>query len=273
MNKKLVLWMIPLALITISFTYHNTTKVSLPCYSENTAFNQGENLTYKVFYNLGFLWIPAGEVNFSVKENMDSYEIRALGKTYKSYESIFKVNDYFYSKVDKNTMLPTNFVRIVEEGNYKLYDSITFQQDKNIAYSYQGKTKNTTSIQTHKYDGCMQDLVSNLYKLRTTDLSGLNKGDKLETKILFDKEIFPVSITFEGKEKKKIKDLGTFKTIRINPQVIVGNVFKKDNKMVIWVSDDSNKVPLLIESPIAVGSVKMVLKEHKGLKYPFSSKV
>lgn len=273
MNRKIFFWLIPLALMTISFTYHTTSVQTLPCNSENTVFNSGEDLTYKVYYNLGFLWIPAGEVNFSVKEKTDSYEISALGKTYSSYESIFKVNDYFYSKMDKSTMLPINFVRIVEEGNYRLYDSIHFQQEKNIAYSYHGKTKNSTSIQAHRYDGCMQDLVSNLYKLRTTDLSNFKKGDKFDTKILFDKEVFPINITMQGREKKEIKGLGMFKTLRINPQVVVGNVFKKDNKMIVWVSDDNNKVPLLIESPIAVGSVKMVLKEFKGLKYPLSSKV
>lgn len=273
MRKKMLIWMIPLALATISFTYKTGNVSNIPCTAVNNTFNHGESLTYKVYYNLGLLWIPAGEVDFSVKENQDNYEIKAIGKTYASYESVFKVNDYFYSKIDKNTMLPSNFVRIVEEGNYRLYDSIHFEQNKNIAYTYQGKTKNSATVQALKYEGCMQDLVSNLYKLRTTDLNNYGKGDKMNLQMMLDKEIFPISILVEGKEQKKIKDLGKFNTVRINPEVVVGNVFKKGNKMTIWVSDDMNKIPLLIESPIAVGSVKMVLKSHKGLKYPLAAKV
>ena len=37
--------------------------------------------------------------------------------------------------------------------------------------------------------------------------------------------------------------------------------------MNIWVSDDKNKVPLLIESPISVGSIKAVLKSYSGLRH------
>jgi hypothetical protein len=43
--------------------------------------------------------------------------------------------------------------------------------------------------------------------------------------------------------------------------------------MTVWVSDDQNRIPLLIESPVSVGSVKMVLQEYKGLKYDFTAKV
>jgi hypothetical protein len=54
--------------------------------------------------------------------------------------------------------------------------------------------------------------------------------------------------------------------------VIAGNVFKDDAKMTVWVSDDQNRIPVLIESPVSVGSVKMVLKEYWGLKYDFKAK-
>ncbi len=273
MNKKMLIWMIPLALATVSFTFKAGKVDNIPCTSENNAFGHGESLTYKVYYNLGLLWIPAGEVDFTIKENQANYEIKAVGKTYSSYESVFKVNDYFYSKIDKTTLLPINFVRIVEEGNYRLYDSIYFDQEKTTAFTYQGKTKNTTTKEAFKYDGCMQDLVSTLYKLRTSDMNHFSKGDKINVQMMLDKEIFPISVLVEGKEQKKIKDLGKFKTVRINPELVVGNVFKKGNKMTIWVSDDMNKVPLLIESPISVGSVKMVLKSHKGLRYPLAAKV
>ena len=47
---------------------------------------------------------------------------------------------------------------------------------------------------------------------------------------------------------------------------------KDDAKMTVWVSDDQNRIPILIESPVSVGSVKMVLKEYWGLKYDFTAK-
>ena len=40
----------------------------------------------------------------------------------------------------------------------------------------------------------------------------------------------------------------------------------------VYVSDDKNRIPLLIESPVSVGSVKAVLKNYKGLKYNMTAK-
>jgi len=41
--------------------------------------------------------------------------------------------------------------------------------------------------------------------------------------------------------------------------------------MSIWVTDDKNHLPLRIESPVIVGSVKADLKSYKYLKYPFGT--
>ena len=67
--------------------------------------------------------------------------------------------------------------------------------------------------------------------------------------------------------------MGKYNTLKFQPQVIAGNVFDDDSKMSVWVSDDLNRIPLLIESPVSVGSVKVVLKEYKNLKYDFTAKV
>jgi hypothetical protein len=41
--------------------------------------------------------------------------------------------------------------------------------------------------------------------------------------------------------------------------------------MTVWVSDDLNRVPLRIESPITVGSVKVDMMGYKNLRYPMKS--
>ena len=67
--------------------------------------------------------------------------------------------------------------------------------------------------------------------------------------------------------------MGRYKTLKFQPEVIAGNVFNEGSKMSVWVSDDQNRIPVLIESPVSVGSVKMVLKKYWGLKYDFEAKV
>ena len=109
--------------------------------------------------------------------------------------------------------------------------------------------------------------------MRNLDTDGMKKGDKIAVKMLFDKEIYPIHIRYNGKEKKDVRNLGKFNTIKIHPDLVAGNVFKDGDKMTIWVSDDKNKIPLIIESPVSVGSVKAVLKSYKGLKYDLESEI
>ena len=41
--------------------------------------------------------------------------------------------------------------------------------------------------------------------------------------------------------------------------------------MTVWVSDDANHIPLRIESPIKVGSVKVDMMGYRNCRYPVSS--
>lgn len=244
------------------------------CTVVNKTFSGGESLVYKLYYNWKFVWIPAGEVTFVVEESADHYDVKINGRTYESYDNFFKVRDYYYSKIEKETLFPTNFVRKVEEGKYRLFDSIVFDQSQSIAKTFHGKTEETAQEGEMELGECMQDMVSLIYYMRNLQVDNLNRGENIPIKMFFDKEVFPLEVTYNGKDKKKkVKGLGKFKTIKITPELVAGNVFKEGDRMQIWVSDDDNKLPLLIESPVSIGSVKAVLKSYDGLKYPLSSKL
>lgn len=42
-----------------------------------------------------------------------------------------------------------------------------------------------------------------------------------------------------------------------------GQVFNENTELKVYVGDDENKLPLMIESPLSVGSVKAVLISEK----------
>jgi hypothetical protein len=237
------------------------------CIIENTAFKGGEKMVYKAYYNWQFVWIPAGEATFQITESKDNYDITVIGKTYKSYDPFFKVRDYFHSIIDKETMYPKTFVRIVEEGKYRRFDSLSFIQQQ-YAVSYNGKTRETVVRKVVPLQQCTHDLLSVLYFMRNINVSDHKPGDLIPTRILFDEVIYPIKVRYDGKyEHFEIKGLGTFNTIKVIPDLVTGNVFKDGNRMHIWVSDDANKLPLLIESPLSVGSAKAVLKSYSGLRH------
>lgn len=244
------------------------------CNLENSSFKVGEKLVYKAYYNWQFVWVPAGEAIFQVQENNDFYEIIVTGKTYPSYDYIFKVRDYYYSKIDKKSLLPNNFVRVVEQGNYRKFDSIAFDHTKKKAYSFVGKNRKSAVKKEISFEYCIHDLLSVLYFMRNINVTNHRVGDYIPVKMLFDEELYPIKVRYTGKEAKvDIKELGVFNTITVVPDLITGTVFKDGNKMKVWVSDDGNKIPLLIESPLAVGSAKAVLKSYSGQRHTMTSKI
>jgi hypothetical protein len=244
-----------------------------PCSIGNSAFQGGEELTYVVYYYLNSVWVAAGEVNFKVKDAGTQWSYSAVGKTYPSYEWFFKVRDEFSAYADKKTLLPYLSTRNISEGDYRLYDRVSFDQVNHKAVNKRGRT--SAKLDTYKFDlkECMHDVVSILYYMRNIDFNTMKQGSKVPVKIFLDTEIYPLNVKYIGKETKDIKDNGKHKTVHISPEVVAGQVFKEGTQVHVWATDDANKVPLLIESPIAVGSVKCVLKSTKGLRNPSTSKV
>ena len=270
---------LPLMAMMFFLPFSTPTPIQAPttanaCQSlDNEAFQVGEELTYKIYYNLNFVWIPAGEVVFKVTEEKDQYHLSAKGRTYSSYEWFFKVNDNYDTYIDKKTLLPTLSIRDVQEGKMKIYDKITYDQVNKKAYSVRGETKeNAKTKKTVNFQDCMHDVVSILYFLRNENYETMQKGQKVPIKIMLDEEIYPLQVKYQGKEVKNVKDNGKYSTLKLQPQVVAGEVFKEGDEMKIWATDDANHLPLMIESPLSVGSVKVVLKGHKGLRYPISSK-
>ena len=250
------------------------------CYTQNKTFQHGERITYKLFYKLKFIWLPAGEVVFSVNDNMDgTLHLSAKGRTYKSYEWFFKVRNSYECDIDKSSLLPTNSLRKIREGkNRRLFERVNFDQRHKKAVSQYGCSEEKAQESTIELEDCMHDLLSVLYYTRNIDLNGQQPGSKFPINVFMDQEVKSLNLIYKGKEnRKRIKGRGRFNTIRFTPESIPGRLFEKEKnkgkKMDVWVSDDQNRLPLLIRTPLAGGQIKAVLKKHEGLRYDLTSKV
>lgn len=235
------------------------------CGIKNISFRDGEKLFFKVYYNMGALWVGAGEASFSVKkENYKGREVFHVvgdGRTLKSYEWFYKVRDRYETYIDVKTMLPVKFIRNVNEGGFKIYNNVTFNQEIGQAISTKG---------VYTVPKCIQDVVSAIYYARNIDYNKYKPGDKIPFSMFLDDEVFNLYIRYVGKERIKTK-YGTFNAIKIVPLLIEGTIFKGGEKMMIWVSDDDNHIPLRVDSPILVGSVKVDLIGYEQLRNPLSS--
>jgi hypothetical protein len=77
-------------------------------------------------------------------------------------------------------------------------------------------------------------------------------------------------IHYIGRETIKTK-YGKFDAIKLKPLLMKQSVFENGEKMTIWITDDSNHIPIRFESPIVVGRVRIELMQYENLKYTLTA--
>lgn len=253
-----------LAILFYSFCSISASAQDDFCGIHNTAYKGGEKLQFRVFYNMSKLWVHAGDVNFSVRDevlnNKPVYHVVGVGSTISSYEWFYKVRDRYETFIEKTTGLPLKFKRDVDEGGMKFTNDVLFDQSRKRAYSTKG---------VYVIPNCIQDVLSAIYYARSIDYSHLKSGDKIPFSMFLDDKVYNLFIRYRGKEKITTR-YGTFNTIKISPLLIEGTLFKGGEEMTVWVSDDLNHVPVRIESPIVVGSIKVDMVGFAGLRNALS---
>lgn len=224
----------------------------------NTAFKEGEVLTYRLHYGL----LNAGNIVLEVKPeimdigNRKVYHIVGTGYTTGSADWFYKVRDRYETYMDKDALLPWMFVRRVDEGGYK------FSQD----YSFNHYQKKVDIGNNEKFDvpAGIQDMVSAFYSARNMDLSNAKDGDLYSITCFVDKEVWPLKIKFVGREVIET-DIGKFRCLKFRPVVQKGRVFKNEEDLNVWISDDKNHLPMRVQANIIIGSVKMDITGAKNL--------
>jgi hypothetical protein len=265
MMKYKPFFLFVLTIAGISMTSPTPAPATNICGAKNITTQNGEQLIYGVYYTVAGIYVNAGEATFTnVVEKLNGrpvYHIVADGKTNSKYDWIYKVRDRYESFIDTATMEPLKFIRNVHEGNHKHYENITFNQAAKTAVTDKG---------VFKMPDCIQDVISAVYSARNINFDNYKKDDKIPFKMFLDNEVYDMYIRYLGKEDVKTK-FGKFKAIKFKPLLVKGNIFEGGEKMTVWVSDDANHIPLRIESPIIVGSVKMDMMGYGGLRHPLSS--
>jgi hypothetical protein len=236
-------------------SYSNTEQ--LPS-NPNKAFKAGEVLTYRMHYGMMNAGVAVLEVKPDIIEvsGRKVYHIVGSGYTIGSTDWFFKVRDRYETYLDKDAMLPWLFVRRVDEGGYK------FSQD----YAFNHYTKKVDIGNNEKFDVPVgvQDMVSAFYAARNLDLSNAKPGDLFSITCFVDKEIWPLKIKFIGKETIDT-DLGKYRCLKFRPIVQKGRVFKKEEDLNVWISDDDNHLPMRVKADVLIGSIKMDITGAKNL--------
>ena len=205
-----------------------------------------------------------------MKNNKKVFHAIGRGYTTGMTKLFFKVDDDYESFFDKETGNPYQYIRKIDEGGYKKNQEGFFNQtnDKILVKDYKNKNEKTFPVPNN-----VQDILSTFYYLRNhPTIDKLKIGESISIDMFFDEETTKFKLKFIGKEDLETK-FGTVPTMIFRPYVQAGRVFKEQESLTVWISDDDNKMPLRIKASLVVGSIKADLDGFKGLKYPFTVKV
>jgi hypothetical protein len=223
---------------------------------ENNTFQRGEFLKYRVFYDSWITyWMTAGYGTIEVDpepvniNGKNTYHITVNGNSANVFNVFFKVRDKFETYIDEEALIPYKFIRNTREGGYKKDDTVYFDHKARIAKSTR-KVKEITPY--------VQDIVSAFYYVRTWNFDTAKVNDSYPIDFFLDDSLYHGEIIFLGREKVKT-DFGKIMCLKFKPSVAVGEVFKDPYPMEMWVTDDKNKIPVLMKSAVFIGSVKIEL--------------
>jgi hypothetical protein len=227
----------------------------------HTAFKAGEKLTYVLHY--GF--VNAGEATIELRETdlkmLGRPMLQAVGKgrSLGAFNTFYKVDDHYETYFDRDGVFPWIFMRRVSEGGYE------FSQD--YAYMQNLHQVNTQKKQTHAVPAHVQDMLSAFYYARTIDYSKAKPGDEFSIDCFLDDELWPLKMRFVGRETIKLRS-GKYRCLKFQPVVQQGRIFKTNDDLNVWVTDDANHIPVLAQAKVLVGSIKMELSSYEGLVHP-----
>jgi LysM repeat protein len=216
------------------------------------AFGVGEKLVFAVKYfnvtaGFGILEIEqlAGIKGHRV------YKLAATATTSSFFDNIYRVHDRIESYIDVMGLFSWKYAKKLEEGGYRGHSELSFDHEKGIATKQTGETYPIKSF--------VQDVLSELYYYRTFDLSK-GKNDEVYIDVCADDGKSYQILVNKLRYETVTVDAGTFDCVVVQPHLKYEGIFKQAGDVIIWLTNDANKIPVKVESKIAIGSINAELQ-------------
>jgi len=179
------------------------------------------------------------------------YTLIARAESNAFFSRFYKVRNRIESLWDTSGRYSVRYTENRSEGGHKEKNEIIFDHDKGEAIYKDG--------QVFPIPPDVQDPLSSFYYTRTQALP-------LGGSVVFDyhasRRSQPLEVRVLGRERVKTP-AGTFDCVAIEPLLKAGGVFKNKGRLVIWLTDDERRMPVMMRSKVTIGSVSVVLQDVK----------
>ena len=237
------------------------------------SFMNGEQLTFVANHTWGLrVGELATKITYHENGQEPFFQAVASVKTFGFFDTFFKIRDTYVARFKARNLTPLYFFRDINEGKYTIKNEFHFIEDHKIdaRITRSGNRIKDTIMQGKS---CTFDLMSLLYFARSIETSAMNMFDYLLISFVIDEEMHDITFRYMGIEQKKVPGVGTFVCKKFSVSLVAGAVFTGKEEMLIWISDDENKLPIWLETPVIVGKVSARISKYEGLKFPLTSKI
>jgi len=257
-------------LIIFQVIYSHITKAQ--CNNKILSFKDGEKLTYNVYYKLGFVKIKLADVMLWVEEttyhSKSVFLLQNKSITVPQYAWIIKANNYYASYIDKNTMEVERHIQKTLVNDYSTNYEYRFDHQRKKLYVSIENSKTKRYLDTLSLTSCVHDLLSSAYYPRNIDYKKIAVNEKIHLPVILDTNFHNVYYKYMGNEFIDTKNKKQLNCIKIAPLLVKTAIYSAGEKMTVWLSNDKNKVPVLMESELRVGEISVQIIDYKGLQYP-----
>jgi Protein of unknown function (DUF3108) len=211
----------------------------------NVPFTIGEQLNYQVF--VGTNNTPMGIATFQVHGRSRYFErdgvfLSANAQTTGAAARLFVARDQIETYVDPKALLPYRTVMNFAEGQRRLNQTLTWNQDNGAATSDRG-TKIEIPVGTHDY-------LSFFYLLRTFNL---NPPKKSAVAVLVEND--PKTLYVDAIKREQIQ-LGDRPVPAIALSITTDDPQPDKYQIRMWVSDDRRRLPLRFACMTKLGPLR-----------------
>lgn len=241
-------------------------------------YHPGEVLEYRVSYKAKmFPNTEVGSVEVSTTEaklgDRTVYKVVGAGRTLPTYRWFFHMEDTYTVWVDPKTKQPLRFESDLKEGDYTFQSTYIYDWDNNKVHTRWQRRQKPEKQKTMQLSPESMDAISLFFNMRATVADSFKANEPKALQMVLEDTIRHIRYRFLGRETKKIRNMGRYNTLKFDCQLGTSEAFSFTDGSVftIWISDDENKIPLYIESPVRIGSVNAYISGYKGLKYPVAS--
>ena len=235
----------------------------------NKSFNSyksGEFFEYKLHY--GFLNASYASLELKKETLNDSlvYRATAIGRTTGLARLFYRVDDLYEAFFPLEKVKPLKSIRDIYEGGY-VRKAETVYDDKNKTATILNKITNEERV--IKLESGYQDIISTFYFLRKhLDISKLKEGDIIFVNIFFASQNYPFKMKYLGIERIKTK-FGLIECLKLKPFMEAGRVFRSNEGIDLWVTNDENRIPVKVKANLRVGTIVADLTSFRGITNPF----